>query len=223
MTSCCEDKACEINALRAQQQRVLWIVLAINASMFLVESAAGVLAHSTALLADSLDMLGDAMVYGFSLLVLGRAARWQARAALAKGLFMLLFGAGVLGEAVYKCLYPVMPQAQTMGVVGALALAANLCCFVLLYRHRSDNLNMSSTWLCSRNDLAANAGVLLAALLAYLTASPWPDIAVGTAIAALFLQSAWVVTRASLRSLRSPVVIMAAADAGSGARGFPDS
>ena len=96
MASCCEDKTCEITALRASHARVLWIVLAINAVMFAVEGTAGLLAHSTALLADALDMLGDALVYGFSLFVLDRSARWQAGASLAKGAFMLAFGAGVL-------------------------------------------------------------------------------------------------------------------------------
>ena len=167
--------------------RVLWIVLAINALMFLVEGAAGLVAHSTALLADSLDMLGDALVYGFSLFVLARSMRWQASAALVKGAFMLVFGLGVLGEAVFKMFNPVLPGAEMMGVVGAVALAANAVCFGLLYRHRSDNLNMSSTWLCSRNDLIANGGVLLAAGTTYLVASRWPDIIVGCVIAVLFL------------------------------------
>ncbi len=149
--------------MRERHGRVLWIVLAINALMFLVEGWAGLLAHSTSLLADALDMLGDALVYGFSLFVLARSARWHAGAALAKGGFMLAFGLGVLGEGLYKVFHPVMPGVGTMGVVGGIALAANLVCFLLLYRHRGDNLNMSSTWLCSRNDLIANVGVLLAA------------------------------------------------------------
>lgn len=203
MASCCEDKSCEVTALRESHGRVLWIVLAINAVMFIVEGTAGLLARSTSLLADSLDMLGDALVYGFSLFVLARSSRWQASAALAKGLFMLAFGLGVLGEAAYKAFHPVMPGVATMGIVGALALAANLVCFSLLYRHRSDNLNMSSTWLCSRNDLIANASVLVAAGAAYLLASRWPDIAVGCIIAALFLRSAFSILRDSVRALSS--------------------
>jgi cation diffusion facilitator family transporter len=204
MASCCEDKGCEIGALRGQHARVLWIVLGINAVMFLVEGTAGLLAHSTALLADALDMLGDALVYGFSLFVLDRSQRWQAGASLAKGLFMLAFGIGVLAEAGYKVFVPVMPDAGTMGVVGALALAANLVCFLLLYRHRADNLNMSSTWLCSRNDLVANVGVLLAAAASYLLLSRWPDILLGSLIAGLFLHSAIDVLRRSLAVWRAP-------------------
>jgi cation diffusion facilitator family transporter len=204
MTDCCEDKSCEIVALRERHGRVLWIVLGINALMFVVEGWAGLLAHSTALLADALDMMGDALVYGFSLVVLARSLRWQASAALVKGGFMLAFGLGVLGEAVYKMLHPALPSAEIMGVIGAIALVANVVCFILLYRHRSDNLNMSSTWLCSRNDLIANAGVLLAAGTTYLVASRWPDIIVGCVIAALFLRSAYGVLHDAIVALRQP-------------------
>ena len=200
-TSCCEDKACEVTKLRESHSRVLWIVLGINALMFVVEGISGLLANSTALLADSLDMLGDALVYGFSLFVLVRSTRWQAGAALAKGAFMLLFGLGVLAEAAYKVFHPVTPTAQIMGVIGATALAANVVCFALLYRHRADNLNMSSTWLCSRNDLVANAGVLVAAAATFVLASRWPDIIVGCIIAALFLCSAFTILNESARAL----------------------
>ncbi len=205
MSNCCENKSCEISALRANHSRVLWIVLAINAVMFFVESSAGVLAHSTSLLADALDMLGDALVYGFSLFVLSRSARWQASAAFVKGAFMLALGVGVLMEAAYKMFNPIMPEVETMGVVGTVALAANLVCFLLLYRHRGDNLNMRSTWLCSRNDLIANVSVLLAAAGSYLLVSRWPDIIVGAVITALFLHSSFEVLRQSLQVLRAPI------------------
>jgi cation diffusion facilitator family transporter len=204
MANCCEDKSCEIAAMRANHGRVLWIVLIINVLMFFVEGWAGLLAHSTSLLADALDMLGDALVYGFSLFVLARSARWQAGAALAKGGFMLAFGLGVLGEAAHKVIYPIMPGVETMGIIGGVALAANLVCFSLLYRHRSDNLNLRSTWLCSRNDLIANVSVLLAAAGSYRLASRWPDIVVGSLIASLFLSSAFSVLRQSIRVLRAP-------------------
>ncbi len=195
MTNCCEDKACEMTALREKHRRVLQIVLLINALMFMVESISGWKAHSTALIADSLDMLGDALVYGLSLYVLARSGREQAMVALIKGIFMLVFGLGVLAEAAYKVVYPVMPVVEVMGVVGALALMANLLCFFLLFTHRQDNVNMSSTWLCSRNDLFANVGVLFAAGLSYALASGWPDIIVGTLIATLFLSSAFRVVQ----------------------------
>lgn len=202
MSSCCEDKSCEISAMRQSHGKVLWIVLAINAAMFFIEGIGGILAESTSLLADALDMLGDALVYGFSLLVLTRPPLWQARAALAKGLFMLIFGIGVLAEAIYKFWHPPTLELTTMGSIGFLALIANLTCFALLYRHRSDNLNMSSTWLCSRNDLIANVGVLVAAAGSYLLSSYWPDIAVGAIIAVLFVTSAFSVLRQAATEMK---------------------
>lgn len=212
MADCCEDKRCELIGLRASHGRVLWIVMLINAAMFLVEGTAGFVAHSTSLLADALDMLGDALVYGFSLFVLARSARWQTMAVTIKGAFMLLFGVGVLAQAVYKVLHPVMPGVETMGIIGSTALLANLACFFMLYRHRSDSLNMRSTWLCSRNDLIANAGVLLAAGASYYLASQWPDVVVGVVIASLFLSSAVHVLRDARQGLEpAPAARKAAA------------
>ena len=204
MPSCCEDKSCEIAALRESHARVLWIVLILNATMFLVEAYYGLAASSTSLLADSLDMFGDALVYGFSLFVLARPARWQAGAAVVKGLFMLTFGVAVLAEAIHKAIVPVLPTAETMGIVAMIALAANAACFGLLYRFRSDNLNMRSTWLCSRNDLLANLGVIAAAAATYASSSRWPDIIVGTVIAVLFLWSARSVLAEAVAALRHP-------------------
>lgn len=207
MPSCCEDKSADMTAMHTNHKRILWIVLVLNAVMFGVESWAGLLAHSTSLLADALDMLGDALVYGFSLFVLMRSARWQAGVALAKGGFMLAFGLGVLGEALYKMFHPVMPGVEMMGLIGGLALVANLGCFFLLYRCRSDNLNMHSTWLCSRNDLSANIGVIMAAISSYLFTSRWPDMLVGVAIASVCFISAWHVLRQSMQALRTPLAV----------------
>ncbi len=204
MGSCCSDKSCALDALRARQSSTLKIVLALNLVMFVVELTAGLLARSTALLADSLDMLGDAMVYAFSLYVVARSARWKAGAALFKGLIMLAFGLFVVAEAVYKMTQPVIPQAETMGLIGLLALAVNTLCFYLLWQHRADDINMRSVWLCSRNDLFANSAVLVAALAVFWSASRWPDIVVGLGIAALFLHSAWLVLRDAVRELRKP-------------------
>src|SRR5262245_17991381 len=190
MDHCCGDKEHEIAKLRERQAGVLRIVLGINAVLFAIEFVSGWLAGSTALLGDSLDMLGDALVYGFSLYVLHRSEAWRARAAQAKGILMVLFAVSVLAQALLRVLAPEVPHAETMGAVGALALAGNAACFALLYRHRSDDLNMRSTWLCSRNDIIGNAAVLGAAAAVASTGSPWPDLLVGAGIAGLFLQSA---------------------------------
>lgn len=201
MADCCNDKACEIDALRGRQSATLKIVLAINAFMFIVELTAGLSGHSVSLVADSLDMLGDALVYGFSLYVVARGATMTARAALLKGIIMAGFGLCVLGQAIYRIVIPQLPVFETIGVVGLLALAANGMCFYLLWRHRTDDINMSSVWLCSRNDIIANISVLFAAAGVWFTHSGWPDILVGLTLAALFLRSAVHVLRESLKQL----------------------
>ena len=213
MDDCCIDKAGAIERLRERQAVTLRLVLLVNAGMFVVELVFGLLAGSVALLADSLDMLGDALVYGFSLYVIARGAVWKARAAVAKAAVMGLFGAFVLGQLVYKLVYPQLPTFETMGAVGALALVANGVCFALLWRHRAEDINMRSVWLCSRNDLIANASVLLAAWAVWMTLSPWPDIAVGALICAMFLRSAFLVAREACAELRLNHVQPAAADA----------
>ena len=203
MANCCNDKACELEALRGRQSATLKIVLAINAVMFVVELTAGLIGHSVSLVADSLDMLGDALVYGFSLYVVARGARMKAKAALLKGIIMLGFGLFVLGQAIYRIAIPQLPVFETIGAFGLLALAANGVCFWLLWRHREDDINMSSVWLCSRNDIIANVSVLFAAAGVWFTHSGWPDIAVGLALAALFLRSSVHVLRESIRELRA--------------------
>jgi cation diffusion facilitator family transporter len=199
--ACCEAKSGELAALRGRQARVLRIVLAVNAAMFGVEFVAGLLAGSTALLGDSLDMLGDALVYGFSLYVLDKGILWRTRASFVKGLVMLTFGLGVLVDAGAKLATGVVPAASAMAGVGAAALAANACCFALLWRHRADDLNLRSTWLCSRNDVLANAAVLVAAALVARVGSVWPDVLVGAAIACVFLRTAMLVLRESAAEL----------------------
>lgn len=190
----------------ARQRRVLTAVLVVNAAMFFVEFGAGVFAGSAALMADSVDMLGDAFVYGLSLYALSRGARWKAGAALAKGGFILVFGLGVLVEVAIKLATNVPPSSPVMLEVGGLALVANLSCLALLWRYRNHDVNMSSTFECSRNDVLANLGVLAAAGGVALLQSPWPDVLVGTAIAVLFLRSALRVLRSAWPEFRAPPV-----------------
>ena len=202
MKSCCEAKSDELVKLRDKQAHVLRIVMAINLVMFFVEFSMGLLAASTALMADSLDMLGDAIVYGFSLYVLHKSERVRAGAALLKGIIITAFGFGVLIEAGAKLFSDSVPVAQTMGIIGLVALAANATCLVLLTRHKNDDLNMKSTWICSRNDIISNVGVLIAAGLVALTGTKWPDIAVGLVIAVVFLRSAWPILVESVAAMR---------------------
>ncbi len=203
MADCCNDKACEIDALRSRQSSTLKIVLVINAVMFVVELAAGLLGNSVSLVADSLDMLGDALVYAFSLYVVARSSAMKAKAALLKGAIMAAFGLFVLGQAIYRIVFPQLPVFEAIGAIGLLALAVNSTCFFLLWRHRADDINMSSVWLCSRNDIIANISVLLAAVGVWLTHSGWPDILIGLALAVLFLRSALFVLREAIKELRT--------------------
>lgn len=189
------DECCEIRPVHARQRRVLQVVLWINLGMFLAELGAGLVAHSTALVADSADMLGDAIVYGFSLYVVARAPVWQARAARLKGVIMAAFAVGLVIEVATKLARGLTPEATIMWAVALAALVANAAVLGVLWRHRADDINMRSAWLCSRNDVIANGGVVLAALGVGLIGSAWPDILVGLGIAALFATSAVGVIR----------------------------
>lgn len=199
--ACCENKAATLSGLRYRQRDVLRIALWLNGGMFLVESMAGLWSGSSALLADGLDMLGDAAVYAVSLYALSRGVDWELRVALLKAVVMGCLGGLVLAHVVSQAIGQVPPQVETMGVVGLLALGVNLLCFALLWRHRSADLNMRSVWLCSRNDVIANLSVLLAAWLVWLTASPWPDILIGSLICAAFVHSAFEIGRTALREV----------------------
>ena len=205
MADCCSNKGAELERLarQADQRRVLLIVLAINAVMFIVEFGAGIVAGSTALMADATDMLGDALVYGLSLYALERSSRWKAGAAMFKGVFILLMGLAIAANIVVKIISGVPPSSGMMLAFGALALMANVVCLRLLWRFRAQDVNMSSTFECSRNDVISNVGVLLAAGLVALTASPWPDIVVGALIAAIFLRSSVRVIREAAPQLRA--------------------
>jgi cation diffusion facilitator family transporter len=203
MDDCCSNAEYEIKKLRERQRSTLIAVLAINSSMFAVEIVAGLLAGSTALLADSLDMLGDSLVYAFSLYVVARNDTWKAASALMKGAIMALFGIFVLAQATYKFLHPEVPQFEAIGLIALLALVANSVCLLLLWRHRAEDVNMRSVWLCSRNDIVVDISVLFTALGVWLTNSQWPDLLVGLGIAVLFLRSALHVLRDAYSNLCS--------------------
>lgn len=193
--NCCNENDMQVQHMQQRQVRMLWLVLIINALMFVIEFGAGWLANSTALLGDSLDMLGDAMVYGLSLFVVARSTRWKAVSAGVKGTVMLAFGVLVLTDAAHKFMTDYSPEPTFMMVIGTVALIANFLCLMLLTRHREDDVNMRSAWICSRNDLLANAGVIVAGVLVVFTGTVWPDLIVGVAIALLFIVSAIGVLR----------------------------
>lgn len=195
MSDCCEDKACAIDALRERQSATLKVVLVVNAVMFIVELGSGLMARSTALMSDALDNLGDAATYGLSLYAVSRGPRAKARVALFKGILILLAGLFVLAQVVYRLLVPAQPIFEAMGVVSLIALAANAICLGLLWRHRREDVNMSSVWECSRNDIASNLAVLAAAGGVWLLDSRWPDLVAGGLLAALFLRSSGRVLR----------------------------
>ena len=204
MADCCEDKACAIEALQERQSSTLKLVLAINALMFVIELAAGLIAGSTALLSDSLDNLGDALTYGLSLYAVERGVRAKAKVALFKGGLILSAGVFVLGQVAYRIVNPTLPVFGTMGAVSLLALMANGACLALLWKHRAEDINMSSVWECSRNDIASNVSVFVAASGVWLTGSGWPDLLVGLLLALLFLRSAARVLRNALTELKRP-------------------
>lgn len=183
-------------------RRVLWIALAINAAMFVVEIVAGVAAHSAALKADALDFLGDAANYAISLGVAGMALQWRARAALLKGASLLLLGLWILGSTVWMALTGTLPQAETMSVIGVLALLVNLVCAVMLWRHRDGDANRRSVWICSRNDAIGNIAVVAAALGVFGTGTAWPDIAVAVILAGLGVSGGWQIIRQARVELR---------------------
>jgi len=180
----------EFDGVSADFRRALWLVIAINATMFFVEIAAGAVAGSKALQADALDFLGDTATYGLSLYVIGMSLRTRATAALLKGLSLGAMGAWVLGSTIYQVLIlGAPPQSEVMGVVGFMALAANLGSIVLLRRFKDGDANVRSVWLCSRNDAIGNVAVMAAALGVWLSGTAWPDLIVAAAMAGLFFWS----------------------------------
>jgi Co/Zn/Cd efflux system component len=199
-SSCCEN-SCAVEALRARQKSTLVKVLWINAVMFIVIAGASVFGQSTALLSDSLDNLGDALAYGLSLYVVAQSVQAKARVALLKGVLILLGAAVVAVQVIWKLVNPVMPSYEVMGVFSLAGLAANGLCLWLLWQHRAEDINMSSVFECSRNDIASNLSVFLAAGGVWLFQSGWPDILVASLLAALLFRSSVRVVGRALREL----------------------
>lgn len=193
--ACCSARLPVFDGMDPRYRRVLWAVIAINGAMFLLEMVAGRLAGSQALQADALDFLGDTVTYGLSLAVIGASLRTRAMAALFKGLSLSAMGLWVLGSTAYQLLIAAVPSAEVMGIIGVLALAANLASVGLLLPYKDGDANVRSVWLCSRNDAIGNIAVMGAAMGVWGTATAWPDLAVAILMAGLFLTSSVQILR----------------------------
>jgi Co/Zn/Cd efflux system component len=197
---------CQHNPEPETSRLILWVALAVNAAMFVVEIVAGVVAGSVSLHADALDFLGDSFNYAISLAVLGLALTWRARAAMLKGITMGALGLWVLYEVVWQITVGRVPEPFVMGAVGTAGLLANAGVAVMLYRFRSAESNLRSAWICSRNDVLGNLAVLLAALGVFGTGTLWPDAIVATVMASLAIQGSWTVLRQSASELNGTAV-----------------
>ena len=202
MSGCCDDN-CSVDAFRGRQRGTLRIVLGVNAVMFLVIVVAARYGKSTALLADSLDNLGDALTYGLSLYAVSRGSAVKARIALFKGGLIFLAAVVVAAQVVYRLFVPDVPLFEVMGAFSLLGLAANAFCLFLLWRHRHEDVNMSSVWECSRNDIASNLSVFVAAGAVWITGSGWPDILVALGLVVLLMRSAIRVISAATAELHT--------------------
>jgi len=209
MADSCECAPKDVRGATPEYRRALALVVALNLSMGAVEMVSGILAGSQALKADALDFVGDGAITGLGLLAMGWTGRARTRAALLQGAFLALLGLGVLGAAAYRVLVMQLPEAATMGVVGAVALVVNVVCAALLLPHREGDAGVRAVWLFSRNDAIGNAAVVLAAGAVALTGTPWPDLVVAVGIAGLFLQSSVAIIRDAMGEQRAAVAVAA--------------
>jgi len=201
MSECCGND-CSLDRLRERQRGTLWLVMGINILMFFIIGAAALYGNTTALLADSLDNLGDSLTYGLSLFAVSRGTSVKAKVALFKGGLILLAAFVVAAQIIYRFFVPNVPVFEIMGIFSLLALVANSICLFVLWRHRKEDVNMSSVWECSRNDIAANISVFVAAGAVWLTGSGWPDIVVATGLVLLLMRSAIRVISSAMAELR---------------------
>jgi len=202
MSGTCRHHDYKFDGASSGFKRALWAVIAINGVMFGVEITAGALAGSQALQADALDFLGDTATYAISLFVIGMPLRTRATAALFKGLSLGAMGLWVFGSTLYQTLILGVPQAEVMGIVGFLALLANVASVLLLLRYRDGDANVRSVWLCSRNDALGNIAVMCAAAGVWVSGTAWPDLIVAGLMAGLFLWSSFQIVRQAMQERR---------------------
>lgn len=202
MASCCENN-CAIEKLRVKQRGTLKAVLGINTVMFIVIAVAAFYGKSTALLSDSLDNLGDALTYGLSLYAVSQGNAAKAKVALFKGGLILIGACVVFAQIIQRLVFPVLPSYEVMGLFSLMGLAANSLCLFLLWKHRNEDINMSSVWECSRNDIASNLSVFIAASAVWFFESGWPDILVASCLVMLLLSSSFRVLGSAFKELRA--------------------
>lgn len=201
-----EDCGCTGDTKRAQNDTgyrlALWLVVALNLGFGVLEVGGGFVADSQALLADSLDFVGDGTITLVGLLALAWAATARAKVAFAQGLFLLTLGISVIGVAIWRAVTATAPEAELMGGIGLAALAVNVTAAFILSRYREGDANVRAVWLFSRNDALANVAVIVAAGLVLWTGKAWPDLAVAAIIAMLFLHSAFEILRSARTELK---------------------
>jgi cation diffusion facilitator family transporter len=179
---------CSVEVNNTAESKVLITLLAINAFMFVAEISFGILSESTALIADSLDMLADATVYGIALYAVGRSAFTKIKAAHISGIFQIVLGASVLIDVSRRLVFGSEPVSLLMILVGSVALIANVICLVLISRHKEGEVHMRASWVFSKNDVIANLGIILGGVLVYLLDSRFPDLVIGIAISLLVIR-----------------------------------
>lgn len=201
LNECCEPIA-KKHGWDCRYRQILWTILLINAGMFVIEVSFGVFSGSQSLQADALDFLGDSANYAISLYVLNKAVKLRAKASFIKGVTMGLFGLWVIGSTIYKVFVIGLPKAEVMGVIGLLALLANIISAMLLYKYRSGDSNRESVWICSRNDVIGNIAVMLAAAGVFFTETKWPDLLVAGIMASLALSGSWRIIKSANDELK---------------------
>lgn len=182
------DCGCEFEVTNSEQSRVLKVLLSINAFMFVVEISLGILSESTALIADSLDMLADAAVYGIGLYAVGRASIVKINAAHLSGIFQIILGLLVVLDVLRRLIYGSDPESFLMISVGIVALIANTICLVLISKHRDGEVHMRASWIFSKNDVIANFGIIVGGGLVFLSGSRYPDLVIGIIISLIVVR-----------------------------------
>jgi len=208
MSGCSCDNNLQFGGVSKSYITVLWVIIAINAVMFFIETGASVVSDSMPLRADALDFLGDSLTYTISLLAIGHSLRWRASAAMFKGITLALMGVWVLGSTLYRVFILGAPNELIMGSTALLAFFANAGSALLLLKYRNGDCNVRSVWLCSRNDAIGNLAVLLAAVAVYGTQSHWPDLIVAFLMALLFLHSATLIIRQAMSELSADQAVV---------------